>query len=473
MTISSATSGATIRYTVDGTAPTFASPIYGGPVSMAASGTLKARAFKNDHSPSGTGSADYTIDGTRAAIPTIGPGSGRFATGLQVTISSVTAGATIRYTTNGLDPTETDTAIASGSTILVSRSLRVKAKAWLSGLDPSAVAVADYDIVGNVAAGEQHTLVLKSDGTVWAFGANTSGQIGDTTSQERRTPVQVTGLTNVVAITAGSLHSLALKADSTVWAWGASDMGQIGDGTNSTRFQPVQVLSGAAPLSGVVAIAAGRYHSLALKADGTVFAWGGWHQNAGGGYLIDYRAVQVPTLTGISAISAGAQHSVALKTDGAATGTGWVWGKNDDGPLGDGTTSIGVVPTKVVEDVTAVAAGALNTFFQKPDGTVVATGRSDRGQLGEGGVTSRTSILAAFVTPGVKQLSPGGHHTLALKSDGTVWGSGYNVAGELGDGTFTQRTTPVQTGLIRDVVAVAAGHRTPASTPPRMVIRWP
>ena len=121
-----------------------------------------------------------------------------------------------------------------------------------------------------IAGGDSHSLALKSDGTVWAWGYNGCGQLGDGSTTNRLTPVQVSGLTGVVAIAGGGSHSLALKSDGTVWAWGCNDYGQLGDGTTTNRLTPVQV-SG---LTGVVAIAGGGAHSLALKSDGTVWAWG-------------------------------------------------------------------------------------------------------------------------------------------------------------------------------------------------------
>ena len=121
-----------------------------------------------------------------------------------------------------------------------------------------------------LAAGQYYSLALKSDGTVWAWGFNTYGELGDGTTTNRFSPVQVSGLTDVVAVAAGLSHGLALKSDGTVWAWGPNSNGQLGDGTTTNRSSPVRV-SG---LTGVVAVAGGQYHSLALKYDGTVVAWG-------------------------------------------------------------------------------------------------------------------------------------------------------------------------------------------------------
>jgi len=203
---------------------------------------------------------------------------------------------------------------------------------------------------------------LTDKGEVWAWGYNGQGQLGDGTTTTRLTPVKSL-ISDVVAIAAGSSgipygtytivggHVLALKKDGTVWAWGLNNAGQLGDGTTTNRATPVQV----ANLNQVVAIAAGGMgwyrspmggHSLALKADGTVWAWG--LNNAGqlGDGTTTNRAtpVQVSSLTDVVLIGAGAFHSVAVKKDG----TVWAWGGNVYGELGDGTTTGRPTPVQMV-----------------------------------------------------------------------------------------------------------------------------
>ncbi len=136
-------------------------------------------------------------------------------------------------------------------------------------------------VTPRLAAGDSHTLALKSDGTVWAWGHNGDGQLGDGTFTNRTTPVQVKDLSGVIAIDGGQHnHSLAVKSDGTVWGWGNNDDGHLGDGTYTNRNSPVQV----ADFGDAIAVAGGDSHSLALKSDGTVWAWGAnWHGQLGDG----------------------------------------------------------------------------------------------------------------------------------------------------------------------------------------------
>ena len=194
-----------------------------------------------------------------------------------------------------------------------------------------------FETTPMIASQSGHTVALKADGTVWAWGYNGYGQLGDGTIIERYTPVQVIGLSNVISITAGSHHTVALKSDGTVWAWGYNGYGQLGDGTTIERHTPVQVVD----LSNVISITAINYDTFALKSDGTVWAWGdnGYGQLGDGTNTRRYTPVQVISLTNvISIMPAG-----ALKSDG----TVWTWGNNNVGQLGDGTTTNRYTPVQV------------------------------------------------------------------------------------------------------------------------------
>ncbi|WP_309894220.1 hypothetical protein [Archangium sp.] len=186
-----------------------------------------------------------------------------------------------------------------------------------------------------LAAGGGHTVMLSQDGTVWAWGHNGVGQLGDGTTTDRTSPVQVPGLSNVIAIAAGDYHTLAVKQDGTLWAWGQNSSGQLGVANTNTahRTSPVQVPG----LSNASAITAGHCHTVALKQDGTLWAWGcnDFGQLGDGTTTTYFRPspVQVTGLSNVSATAAGYYHTVALKQDG----TDWAWGHNGYGQLGDGT----------------------------------------------------------------------------------------------------------------------------------------
>jgi hypothetical protein len=166
-------------------------------------------------------------------------------------------------------------------------------------------------------------------------------QLGDGSTTDRTTPIQVSGLSDVVAVAGGAGHSLAVLADGTVWAWGLNNYGQLGDGTTTHRTTPVQVSS----LTGVVTIACGGNHTLALKSDGTVYAWG-YNTNGqlGDGTTTNrYTPAQVSSLTGVVSVACGYYHTLALKSDG----TVYAWGRNSYGQLGDGTTTQRTTPVQV------------------------------------------------------------------------------------------------------------------------------
>ena len=308
-----------------------------------------------------------------------------------------------------------------------------------------------------IAVGSSYTIALRSDGTVWAWGSNWFGQLGDGTTTDRHTPVQVPNLNNATAIAAGSssAHTLALFDDGTVQAWGNNEFGQLGDGTTTNRHAPVKVPN----LNDIIDIATGSHRTIALHNDGTVWAWGRRSGQLGDGTTISsFVPVQVQNLKNITAIAAGFEHTVALHNDG----TVWAWGWNCCGQLGDGTTVKRPVPVQVpnLNDITAIAADAYHTIALRNDGTVWAWGANCFGQLGDGtggwGISRYTPVQVQNLN-NVTAIATGYHHTVALRSDGTVWAWGTNWFGQLGDGTTTARYTPTQVKNLSNVTAISAG----------------
>ncbi|WP_129721376.1 RCC1 domain-containing protein [Xylanivirga thermophila] len=302
---------------------------------------------------------------------------------------------------------------------------------------------------GTISGGNCFSLFLTGTNTIKAIGANSSGQLGDgSTTGTKIDFVDVLGengigfLTDVVQIDTGEYHSMALKSDGTVWSWGRNSSGQLGDGGTTNRSTPVQVKG----LADIVQISAGGSHSMALKSDGTVWTWG--QNNHGvlgdGGTTNRSTPVQVKGLADIVQISAGGSHSMALKSDG----TVWTWGENY-GQIGDGTTEERHTPVQVVykpnisllTDIVQISAGHSHSMALKSDGTVWAWGC---GMVGDGSIYGQYSPVQVNDLTDVVQISAGDYHSVALKSDGTIWSWGRNSDGELGDGSTTDRSTPIQ-----------------------------
>jgi hypothetical protein len=312
-----------------------------------------------------------------------------------------------------------------------------------------------------------HSLALKNDGTVWAWGYNDTGQLGDLSFVDRYAPVQVRDHTNTLggvrAVSAGAFHSLALKHDGTVWAWGYNSSGALGDGGGGGGRKvpfPVQAQN----LTGATAVAAGFEHSLALKNDGTVWAWGmnEWGQLGDGTTSYRYTPVQVQDLSGITAIAAGSGYSLAVKNDG----TVWAWGYNYKGALGDGTTADRHLPKQVqnLGGVTAVAAG-FHSLALKRDCTVWAWGPNLSGELGDGSTNEQHAPVQVQNLTGITAIAVGNNYSLALKNDGTVWYSGDSA----GQGSEGRTYTPAQKNLngVGGVSALASGDDFALAVAPR------
>jgi len=316
------------------------------------------------------------------------------------------------------------------------------------------VSAQSFTTLPMIAVGGGHSVALKSDGTVWAWGLNVWGQLGDGTTTNHRTPVQVSGLTRVTAIAAGMSHTVALKSDGTVWAWGANSFGQLGNGTTTNSRVPVKV-SG---LSDVSSIAVGEVHNIVLKKDGTVWTWGsnscGELGNGTEGLLSNKTTpIQVPNLTDVLAIAAGGAHSVVLKNNGKV----WAWGMNYYRQLGDGTYIDRSTPIQVqnLNDVSAITAGSKHTVAQKSDGTVWAWGDNSNRQLGDGSTTERRTLVQVFGLSNITSISAGEDHTVALKQDGTAWAWGSHWGG-----TESDNGSPAQIIGLSIVTSIASGKYT-------------
>lgn len=289
-----------------------------------------------------------------------------------------------------------------------------------------------------------------------SWGANGDGQLGTGDSRTGTLPRPVTGTHPAfVQAATGSDHSLAVADDGTVWAWGENADGQLGDGTEQPRPTPVRVVG----LTGVKQVAAGVDYSLALRKDGTVWAWGDNRNGRLGDGTTEDRRLPVPVagLTAVTRIAAGEAHSLALRG-----GELWAWGRNDFGQVGDGTFSDAPRPVRVRRlplGVTDVAGGTDFSIASSADGSVWTWGGNYAGQLGNGGTGTRPvpGLIAGLA--GITQVAAGNAHAFALDDQGFLWAWGHNGGGELGVGDYLvhRRPTWVLTSETLAIVASAGG----------------
>lgn len=312
---------------------------------------------------------------------------------------------------------------------------------------PTPVQVPIDDVVA-ISAGYAHGLALKKDGTVWAWGLNEAGQLGDGTTASPKIgeikPTRVKGLNHVIMISTGPSHSLALKDDGTVWTWG-NRLGALGTGSLGNEPTPVQL-----NLSNITSIYGG---SFAIKDDGTVWTWGKTVlETDGNGYaweddLRDLNNVkintkpfpfQVPGLKDIIYIDTDYSHTVFVKGDG----TVWAWGFDSFGQLGDGSSYVSNEPyvtvpvqVKLLNNVKMVATPSSGSMALKNDGTVWVWGNDGSGQLGTGGHGNYAVPIQMGGIDGVVAISSRWSNSAFLTGDGSVWVCGDNSNGQKGDGT--------------------------------------
>ena len=327
--------------------------------------------------------------------------------------------------------------------------------------------------VDAVAAGKEFTCGAKSDGSVWCWGQNDRGQLGGNPAGASTRPVQVLGaggvgvLTGVQSISSGEKHTCAAKSDGTVWCWGENSKGKLGDGSTIDSSTPVQVVGvgGAGVLSGIQSVGVGLSHSCAVASGGAVYCWG----DNGEGQLGDNTTADssvpvqvvgpgvVGTFAGGQQVAGGEKHTCVSNGDGTA----WCWGKNDKGQLGDNTTTDSESPVQVTDNpgtgslqkVAGVAAGRNKTCAYLSTFGAWCWGENKDGALGDGTTVNRSSPVQVLGPGGigtlgdVRQLSSGMKDvsfSCAVKTNDSVWCWGKNQDGALGDGTTTNSLYPVQ-----------------------------
>lgn len=311
-----------------------------------------------------------------------------------------------------------------------------------------------------VKAGWSHNVALNPDGTVWAWGAGDNGELGNFQWIGSTNPVQVVGLSNIVAIAVEdeSSFTLALDSGGAVWSWGANRYGQLG--RNDRLFADENSAAPVPGLSNIEAIAVGYAHSIALRNDGTVWAWGDDpHGELGDGTNVyrDYPE-PVPGLTNVVQIASGAGFSFAV----CSNGTVWGWGYNADGELGIGNTGNQSVPVQVtaLSNIVALSGGFDHSLAVRTDGTLLAWGYGRNGQLGNGASTNSLTAVTVSGLSNITTIACGEDHCLALNRNGSLYTWGADGVGQLGDGSQNDTNFPSLVTSVSNIIAIAGGAET-------------
>jgi alpha-tubulin suppressor-like RCC1 family protein len=299
--------------------------------------------------------------------------------------------------------------------------------------DQEATAATDW---ATVSAGYEHTCAIKTDGTLWCWGSDWDGRLGNGADGDQDSPDQEsTAATDWASVSAGPGHTCAIKTDGTLWCWGGDWGGRLGNGADGNQDSPDQESTAATDWA---TVSAGTDHTCAIKTDGTVWCWGyDGHGRLGNGADGDQDSPdqESTAATDWATVSAGREHTCAIKTDG----TLWCWGSDGDGRLGNGADGAQNSPDQestAATDWATVSAGYSHTCAIKTNGTLWCWGRDADGALGNGGLTGNQQSPSQESTAASNWASvvTGDNYTCALKTNGTIWCWGDDDQGQLGNG---------------------------------------
>lgn len=304
--------------------------------------------------------------------------------------------------------------------------------------DLESIFVTEYQTI------DQHAMT----GSLWVWGLNSGGQLGDNTIASKSSPIQTTaGGTNWKQVGIGSGHAAAIKMDNTLWLWGENNYGQLGDNTLVPKSSPIQTIAGGTNWKQVVC---GQRFAGAIKTNGQLWMWGMNSSGQLGNNAATNLSSPVQTVSGgigWKQLAVGQTYSAAIKTDG----TLWLWGANASGQLGRNNTTAVSSPVQTVAGGTnwkQVSTKYTTTAAIKTDGTLWVWGANTLGVLGNGvDVTNRSSPIQTIASgTNWKQVSVGGDHMGAIKTDGTLWLWGRGTSGQLGNGVDSNHySSPIQT----------------------------
>jgi alpha-tubulin suppressor-like RCC1 family protein len=308
----------------------------------------------------------------------------------------------------------------------------------------------------SVSAGNKFCAAVKTDGTLWTWGLGGNGQLGQNSIPVTSSPIQVGSLTNWRSVAAGNFFScVAIKTDGTLWSWGFGGVGQLGQNSTASISSPKQV----GALTNWASVSNGDGLCVAIKTDGTLWTWGSGDAGRLGQNSTAYLSspAQVGALTNWAS-AWGYNFAIAVKTDG----TLWSWGFNNVGQLGQNNTTTTSSPVQVgaLTSWASVSAGNVMGAAIKTDGTLWTWGYGTQGRLGQNNTTAKSSPVqvGALTNWSKVSVSASGTFCTAIKTDGTLWSWGSGASGRLGQGSTTYRSSPVQVGALTTWGLTSAGN---------------
>ncbi|GEM_PF-2151305 len=458
ITLSSTDSNVIIYYTLDGSTPTEDSLVYSSPITIPLDSNIIIKAistkegYYSSEIYSGTYYITHTLSTPVASIP-----AGTYFSSQSITLLAE-EGSNIYFTLDGSTPTEASAlytvAITMSSTTTL-KAISVKDEYARSDIYSG---IYSFAFPIQLSAGYRHTCITYSNGTIYCFGGNYAGQLGDGTLVDKNIPTLVIDINNAIKVGAcgtgggqGS-HTCALLNDGQIKCWGDNAVGQLGDGTTIAKSTPTYV-SG---INNAVDIYMSGPHSCALLSTGTIKCWGfGQYGQLGDGNTNYSNSLPVDVnITDVNQVSTGGFHTCALLNNGTVK----CWGYNGDGRVGDGTTTQRTTP--VFANITAVkkiSIGYQHSCALLIDGNIKCWGMNDYGQIGDGTLSTRVNPVYVSGLSNILDLSSNGRHNCVIldTNDLKCWGA--NLYGQLGDNTSTRRPTPVSVLNISDVKYIDTG----------------